>query len=87
MIVREHPSSLKLFFVMQGSVVQKIWGKITGIAVLSGIVLVTDQYAFALPHISIAAMGIFGVALSLFLGFPTTRPTTAGGKPALCGER
>ncbi|PYG25042.1 bestrophin family protein [Pelagimonas varians] len=69
MIVREHPSNLKLFFVMQGSVVPKIIGRIIGIVVLSMIVMLVDQYFFPLPHISIAAMGIFGVALSLFLGF------------------
>ncbi|MFV1590609.1 bestrophin family ion channel, partial [Phaeobacter sp. JH20_39] len=69
MIVREHPSSLQLFFVMQGSVVPKIIGKIIGIALLTVIVLLVDQYVVTLPHISISAMGIFGVALSLFLGF------------------
>ncbi|MEH6834843.1 MULTISPECIES: bestrophin family protein [Falsihalocynthiibacter] len=69
MIVRESPSSFKLFFVMQGSVVPKIIDKILGIALLSVIVLALDQYVIPLPHISIAAMGIFGVALSLFLGF------------------
>jgi putative membrane protein len=69
MIVREHPSNVKLFFVMQGSVVPKIIGRIIGIAVLSMFVLLVDQYFIPLPHISIGAMGIFGVALSLFLGF------------------
>lgn len=69
MIVRDPPSLLRLFFVMQGSVVPKIAGKILGIALLSVLALVTDQHVVALPQISIAAMGIFGVALSLFLGF------------------
>lgn len=69
MIVREPPSNLKLFFVMQGSVVPKIIGRIIGIVVLSMIVMLVDQYYIPVPHISIAAMGIFGVALSLFLGF------------------
>ena len=69
MIVREHPSSLQLFFVVQGSVVPEILGKIIGIALLSVIVLLVNQYAVTLPQISIGAMGIFGVALSLFLGF------------------
>jgi putative membrane protein len=69
MIVREHPSSLQLFFVMQGSIVPKIIGKILGIGFLSMAVLLIDMHLVALPHISIAAMGIFGVALSLFLGF------------------
>lgn len=69
MIVREQPSPVMLFFVMQGSVVPAILGKMIGIALLSVIVLLGDYYLVALPHISIAAMGIFGVALSLFLGF------------------
>ncbi|MEM9579290.1 MAG: bestrophin family ion channel [Pseudomonadota bacterium] len=69
MIVREAPSTLKLFFVMQGSVVPKIIGRIIGIALLAVAVLLLDQYVVTLPHISISAMGIFGVALSLFLGF------------------
>ena len=69
MIVRDHPSSLQLFFVMQGSVVPKILGQVIGIALLSATILLVDQHVATLPHISIAAMGIFGVALSLFLGF------------------
>lgn len=69
MIVRENPSTLQLFFVMQGSIIPKIFTKILGIALLSTLVLLLDIYIVALPHISISAMGIFGVALSLFLGF------------------
>ncbi len=69
MIVREHPSSLQLFFIMQGSVVPKLLGKIIIVALLSVLVLVVDEHVVMLPHISIPAMGIFGVALSLFLGF------------------
>lgn len=69
MIVRDSPSALTLFFVMQGSIVPKITGRIVGVALLTAIVLLVDQHVIALPRISIAAMGIFGVALSLFLGF------------------
>lgn len=69
MIVRDHPSPLQLFFVMQGSIVPKIIGKILGIGFLSMAVLLVDLHVVPLPRISIAAMGIFGVALSLFLGF------------------
>lgn len=69
MIVRDSPSTLKLFFVMQGSVVPKILGRIIGIALLTIAVMLVDQHVVTLPHISIGAMGIFGVALSLFLGF------------------
>ena len=59
---------MQLFFVMRGSVVPKIIGQIIGVALLSVLVLLVDQFAFTLPRISIAAMNIFGVALSLFLG-------------------
>ncbi|WP_350333993.1 bestrophin family protein [Coralliovum pocilloporae] len=69
MIVMKQPSSLELFFVMKGSVVPRIGGKILGIALLSTIVIVVDSLLVSLPRISIAAMGVFGVALSLFLGF------------------
>lgn len=69
MIVREPPSSLKLFFVIQGSVVPHIFGRIIGVTILSATVLLVDRNMVKLPHISIAAMGVFGVALSLFLGF------------------
>jgi len=69
MIVRDQPSSLALFVAMQGSIVPRIWHKIVGIAVLSVAVLLIDAHLMPLPHISIAAMGVFGVALSLFLGF------------------
>lgn len=69
MIVRDYPSALQLFFVMQGSVVPKIIGRIIGVALLSVVVLLIDQHVVTLPHISIGAMGVFGVALSLFLGF------------------
>lgn len=54
---------------MQGSIVPNIIGKIIGIGFLSMTVLVIDLHVITLPHVSIAAMGIFGVALSLFLGF------------------
>ena len=69
MIVMKQPSSLRLFFVMQGSVVPKIISKIIGVALLSALVLMIDRYLIELPHVSISAVGIFGIALSLFLGF------------------
>jgi putative membrane protein len=69
MIVRDQPTKLQLFFVVQGSIVPKIIGKIVGIGFLSMAVLLVNTHLVPLPRISIAAMGIFGVALSLFLGF------------------
>lgn len=69
MIDREHPSAFQLFFVMQGSVVPRILPKIIVIMLLSALVLLADLYAYKLPHMSMAALGVFAIALSLFLGF------------------
>ena len=68
MIIKEQPSVFRLFFTMQGSIVPKIRGNILSIALISIVVLVTDDI-LPLPHFSISAMGVFGIALSLFLGF------------------
>jgi putative membrane protein len=54
---------------MQGSIVPRIAGRIVGVAVLTAAVLLVDQHIVPLPRVSIAAMGVFGIALSLFLGF------------------
>lgn len=69
MIVRQAPSSLQLFLVKQGSVVPDIIGKIISVSLLSVSVLLIDWHVVDLPPISMPAMGIFGIALSLFLGF------------------
>ncbi|MBO6919205.1 MAG: hypothetical protein JJ858_12290 [Rhizobiaceae bacterium] len=69
MIVMKQPSALRLFFIMQGSVVPRIIDKIIGVALLSALVLIIDKFLYPLPYVSISAVGIFGIALSLFLGF------------------
>lgn len=69
MIVMEQPSALRLFVVMQGSVVPRIIGKIIGVVLLCALILLVDPHLVRLPQVSIAAMGVFGIALSLFLGF------------------
>ena len=69
MIIRDQPSSFQLFFVMQGSIIPKVFAKILSIALFSAVILIVDLYLVQLPHFSIAAMSVFGVGLSLFLGF------------------
>ncbi|MDE9451985.1 hypothetical protein J3R80_16040 [Aliiroseovarius sp. Z3] len=69
MIVRTPPSALRLFFIVQGSVVPRILGKIVSVLLLTLSVVLVDKFLVPLPHISLAAMSVFGVALSLFLGF------------------
>lgn len=69
MIVKDQPSSLHLFFAMQGSIIPSIFTKVMLIAAFSLAVLLTDTFLVELPRISITAMGVFGIAMSLFLGF------------------
>ena len=69
MIVREPPSLIQLLFVMRGSIVPKIAGRVLAFALIAAVVAWVDAAVLPLPHVSIAAMGIFGIALSLFLGF------------------
>ncbi|MGB3313118.1 MAG: bestrophin family ion channel [Albidovulum sp.] len=69
MIVRDTPNLLHLILVMQGSIVPRIIGRILAFAGFALAVLLIDRHILPLPHVSIAAMGVFGIALSLFLGF------------------
>jgi putative membrane protein len=69
MILRDPPNHLKLFFVMQGSIVPRIAPLIGAVTGFSLLVVLLDRYVMPLPHISLAATGVFGIALSLFLGF------------------
>lgn len=69
MIVRDSPSAIRLFFIMQGSVVPHIAGKIGFVFALTLTVTLADTLVGPLPRVSLEAMGVFGVALSLFLGF------------------
>lgn len=69
MIVKDQPSSLHLFFAMQGSIIPSIFTKVLLITAVSLAVLLTDKFLIELPRISITAMGVFGIAMSLFLGF------------------
>lgn len=68
MIVREPPSLLQLLFALKGSIVPRIAVRVLTFAAIAAVVKIANV-ALPLPHVSIAAMGIFGIALSLFLGF------------------
>ena len=67
MIVKEQPSGLTLFVEMQGSIVPQIFSKIAGFTVFSIVVMALDYSLVSIPHVSFAAMSVFGIALSLFL--------------------
>lgn len=69
MIVKDQPSAFSLFVVMNGSVVPQIIYKIIAFTLLSLGIMLFDGHIAALPHISPTALSVFGIALSLFLGF------------------
>ncbi len=70
MVVREKPNVFQLFFILRGSIVPLIFPQIIFITLLSCVVTVTQLYfPAALPDYSPATFALFGVALSLFLGF------------------
>jgi ion channel-forming bestrophin family protein len=72
MIVKDQPTAWQLFIAMHGSIVPKIIGKILWVALISAVVVAVDRFVLGLPHVSIVAMGIFGVALPIS-GVPQQR--------------
>ncbi len=69
MIIRPQPKSWELLFIHQGSIIGNVIGKIaffTGFAICLQLIHHVVQ---PLPDVSVTAMGVFGIALSLFLGF------------------
>ncbi|QFT61308.1 bestrophin family protein [Roseivivax sp. THAF30] len=69
MIIRDSPSHLGLFLVTQGSIVPRIAPLIGLVFVFAFTIWLVDGTLFTLPHIPLQATSIFGIALSLFLGF------------------
>ncbi len=69
MIIRPLPSFIRLFTITQGSVVPQVLPMIISLILLSLFIISIDRYCFALPHLTLAPMSVFGIALSLFLGF------------------
>jgi putative membrane protein len=69
MIVRPKPGPIRLFLDMGGSVVPHILPKLLAVFALSLILEAAQRLDVNIPHPDISAMGVFGIALSLFLGF------------------
>ncbi len=69
MIVREQPRLIDLISALQGSVLPRILPRILGVTVLSLVLVALDRFVLRLPHTNAAPFAMFGVALSLFLGF------------------
>lgn len=69
MIVRDKPGFWSLLFAMRGSVLPKILPHILGFAAYSALLVTVDHFIHPLPHLEGATFTVFGIALSLFLGF------------------
>jgi len=70
MIVRPRPSTLGLFFVLRGSIIPHILGRILVITAISFVVVgMYHQGWFSPAHLSAVPFSLFGLALSVFMGF------------------
>lgn len=70
MIVREKPSAWQLLFLMRGSIVPLILPQIISIAVFSvAVKYIYHEGYLDLSKLTMAPFAVFGIALSLFLGF------------------
>lgn len=69
MILRDKPGILALLFAVRGSVLPVIAPQLLFVALFSTAIVAIDRYVWTLPHVQAAPLAVFGVALSLFLGF------------------
>ncbi|MFG1297919.1 bestrophin family protein [Xanthobacter variabilis] len=70
MIVRERPGLIRLFLILRGSVLQRIFPQVMVVMVLSAlVVLLHGRQPGLVPSFSGAPFALLGIALSVFLGF------------------
>ncbi len=70
MIVRTRPSAWKLFFLLRGSIIQRVWRQILFTGCLSLLVVVAHRYApHYFPGVDPAPFTLIGISLSIFLSF------------------
>ena len=69
MIIRDKPGLLQLLFSVRGSVLPRILPRIIVVTGFASILVWLDTTYVALPHTVAAPFAVFGIALSLFLGF------------------
>ena len=70
MIVRNRPTLLKLFFILRGSVIQRIFPQVLFVFALSALVVWAHRVDPGLvPSVSSGPFALLGIALSVFLGF------------------
>ena len=69
MIVRDKPGIWSLLFALRGSVLPRIAVQIIGFAGFAALLVWIDRMLWPLPHPDGTSFTVFGIALSLFLGF------------------
>lgn len=69
MILRDKPGILALLFAVRGSVLPHIAPQLLFVGAFSSAIVAIDRHVLTLPHVQAAPLAVFGVALSLFLGF------------------
>lgn len=70
MIVRDKPNAFQLFFILRGSIVPLIFPQLAFVTIIGAAVAATQYYYPSIfPSVTLAPLGLLGVALSLFLGF------------------
>jgi putative membrane protein len=69
MIVRDKPGIADLLTAMRGSVLPHILRPLLGIIALAAVMVAADRRFGLLPHLDGTAFTVFGIGLSLFLGF------------------
>jgi ion channel-forming bestrophin family protein len=68
-IIRDKPGPLQLLFSVRGSVLPKILPRVAFVTAFAAGLVWLDQSHLRLPHTNAAPFAVFGIALSLFLGF------------------
>ncbi|SDA44141.1 bestrophin family protein [Sinorhizobium sp. NFACC03] len=70
MIVRDRPSLLKLFFILRGSIIQRIFPQVLFVFGLSAFVVWAHRADPGIvPSVNSGPFALLGIALSVFLGF------------------
>jgi putative membrane protein len=69
MIVRDKPSRLELLFAVRGSIVPVVAPRIAFLMMVAAAMVALHHYGGFFPEVDGFSFTIFGIALSLFLGF------------------
>lgn len=69
MIVRDKPQLWDLLTALRGSIVPRVIGPVAFLAGVAALVVLLDQTVHIVPRLDGSAFAVFGIGLSLFLGF------------------